>query len=395
MGSGEEGAYLSEGPAATAASPSHLDADMGSRTCSSAVVLAISVVVLLNADVALCGCSYKRIFSFGDSLIDTGNFVYTIGNGPSPLKELPFGMTFFKRPSGRVSDGRVVVDFYAEAFGLPLLPPSIPEEATGQFPTGANFAVFGAIALPQEYYKKKYNFTMNAPYLDQQLASFKKVLARIAPGDAATRALLKESLVLMGEIGGNDYNYWFGDPRNPRETPEEYLPDVVAHIGAAVQEVIDLGARTVVVPGNFPIGCVPAYLSAHQSNVSADYDELHCLKWYNEFSQKHNRALQQELARLRSRNPGVKVVYADYYGAAMQFVQKPHAYGIADPLVACCGGNGPYHTGGACNSTTKLWGSPDGFASWDGLHMTEKAYKIVSDGVLDGPFADTPLRQLC
>ncbi|XP_048547624.1 GDSL esterase/lipase At2g27360-like [Triticum urartu] len=370
---------------------------MGSRTCSSAVVLAISVVaVLLNADVALCGCSYKRFFAFGDSLIDTGNFVYTIGNGPSPLKELPFGMTFLKHPSGRISDGRVVVDFYAEALGLPLLPPSIPEEATGQFPTGANFAVFGSTALPPEYFKTKYNFTVNPPStLDRQLASFKKVLARIAPGDVATRALLNESLVLVGEIGGNDYNFWFGNPSKPRETPEEYLPDVVAHIGAAVQEVIDLGARTIVVPGNFPIGCVPAYLSAHQSNVTADYDEFHCLKWYNEFSQKHNRALQQELARLRSKNPGVKVVYADYYGAAMQFVQKPQAYGIADPLVACCGGNGPYHTGGACNNQTKLWGSPDGFASWDGLHMTEKAYKIVSDGVLNGPFADTPLLHLC
>ncbi|KAF7078323.1 hypothetical protein CFC21_082782 [Triticum aestivum] len=202
-------------------------------------------------------------------------------------------------------------------------------------------------------------------------------------------------LVLMGEIGGNDYNFWFSDRRRPRETPEKYLPDVVARIGAAVQEVINLGARTTVVPGNFPIGCLPAYLGAHQSNVKADYDELHCLKWYNEFSQKHNQVLRQELARLRSQNPGVKVVYADYYGAAMQFVQKPQAYGIADPLVACCNGNGPYHTGGACNNQTKLWGSPDGFASWDGLHMTEKAYKIVSDGVLDEPLADTPLRHIC
>ncbi|KAM3240303.1 hypothetical protein ACQJBY_053783 [Aegilops geniculata] len=374
---------------------------MGSRRCFSAVsgvstvVLAISVVALLNADMVLCGCSYKRIFAFGDSLIDTGNLLYSIGNNASPIKELPYGMTFFKHPNGRVTDGRVVVDFYAEAFGLPLLPPSIPEEASGQFPNGANFAVAGAIALPPEYYKTNYNFAMNAPSnLDQQLASFKKVLARIAPGDGATRALLNEPLVLMGEIGGNDYNFWFIDPRNPRETAEKYLPDVVACIVAAVQEVINLGARTIVVPGNFPIGCLPAYLSPHESNVTADYDELHCLKWYNEFSQKHNQALRQEIVRLRSQNPGVKVVYADYYSAAMQFVQKPQAYGIDDPLLACCGGNGPYHSG-ACNNKTKLWGSPDHFAIWDGLHMTEKAYKIVADGVLDGPFADTPLRHLC
>ena len=87
---------------------------MGNLRRSSAVVLAVSVVLLVNAGVGLCGCSYKRIFAFGDSIIDTGNFVYNIGNGQSALKELPYGMTFFKHPSGRVCDGRVIVDFYGE-----------------------------------------------------------------------------------------------------------------------------------------------------------------------------------------------------------------------------------------------------------------------------------------
>jgi hypothetical protein len=64
-----------------------------------------------------------------------------------------------------------------------LVPPSIPEEGTGQFPTGANFAYLGATALPPTYYKAKYNFDMGgSSNLDLQLDSFKKVLARIAPG---------------------------------------------------------------------------------------------------------------------------------------------------------------------------------------------------------------------
>jgi hypothetical protein len=73
----------------------------------------------------------------------------------------------------------------AEAFNLSLLPPSIPEEKTGQFATGANFAVFASIALPPAYYKSKYNFTMSVPSdLGAQLDSFKRVLARIAPGES-------------------------------------------------------------------------------------------------------------------------------------------------------------------------------------------------------------------
>ncbi|KAL6615697.1 hypothetical protein ACP70R_037967 [Stipagrostis hirtigluma subsp. patula] len=338
-------------------------------------VLLVSVVLLLNSPVGLCGC-YKRIFSFGDSIIDTGNFAYATGKSPTPVKELPYGMTYFNRPTGRVSDGRVILDFYAQALGLPLIPPSLPEEGSGQFPNGANFAVFGSTALSPDYFKTKYSF-------------------QVPPETHATKKLLSESLVVMGEIGGNDYNFWLL-AKKPRDTPSQYMPDVVARIGAAVQEVIDLGAKTVLVPGNFPIGCVPAYLSAFQTqNNTSDYDEHGCLAWFNDFSKKHNQLLVQEAARLRSKNPSVKILNADYYGAAMEFVQNAKNYGIADPLVACCGGTAPYHTGQGCDKTAKLWGNPANFASWDGIHMTEKAYSIIADGVLKGPYADTPLLKSC
>ncbi|KAL5674192.1 hypothetical protein ACJX0J_018498, partial [Zea mays] len=287
-------------------------------------ILLVSLVLLLNSPVGLCGC-FKRIFSFGDSIIDTGNFASTVRS--TPIKELPYGITYFNRSTGRVCDGRVIIDFYAQALGLPVIPPSIPGEATSPFPTGANFAVLGATGLSPDYYKANYNFTMPLPSsLDLQLQSFRKVLARIAPGDDNTKSLLGESLVVMGEIGGNDYNFWFF-ARNSRDTPSQYMPEVVGRIGAAVQEVVDLGAKTVLVPGNFPIGCVPQYLSAFQSNdASSDYDQYGCLVWFNDFSKKHNQLLQQEVGRLRSQNPGVKIIFADYFGAAMQFVQNPKNY---------------------------------------------------------------------
>ena len=79
-------------------------------------ILLVSVVLLLNSPAGLCGC-YKRIFTFGDSIIDTGNFVHMSGNGSSRYKELPYGMTFFKNATGRICDGRVLVDFYGEHCG--------------------------------------------------------------------------------------------------------------------------------------------------------------------------------------------------------------------------------------------------------------------------------------
>jgi hypothetical protein len=89
-----------------------VEIEMGIFKCLSACLL-VSGVLLLNLPPGLCGC-YKRIFSFGDSIIDTGNFVHMSGNGSSRYKELPYGMTFFKNATGRICDGRVLVDFYGE-----------------------------------------------------------------------------------------------------------------------------------------------------------------------------------------------------------------------------------------------------------------------------------------
>ncbi|VAI80714.1 unnamed protein product [Triticum turgidum subsp. durum] len=124
----------------------------------------------------------------------------------------------------------------------------------------------------------------------------------------ATKSLLSESLVVFGEIGGNDYNFWFFDHTHSRDTAKEYIPDVIARIGAGVQEVINLGAKTVLVPGNFPIGCVPVYLSGNKSYTSTDYDQYGCLKWFNAFSQMHNQLLKQEITKLKSQNPGVRII---------------------------------------------------------------------------------------
>jgi len=58
------------------------------------------------------------IFNFGDSNSDTGGMAAVNGMNLN----LPEGRTFFRRPTGRLSDGRLVIDFICEC-SLRAFPP--------------------------------------------------------------------------------------------------------------------------------------------------------------------------------------------------------------------------------------------------------------------------------
>jgi hypothetical protein len=88
----------------------------GGRGLLLPAAAAAVVVLLLGAVAPAAGC-YPRVFNFGDSLADTGNYPFVYGNGSAKLRP-PYGETFFHRATGRASNGRLVVDFIGK---LPTL----------------------------------------------------------------------------------------------------------------------------------------------------------------------------------------------------------------------------------------------------------------------------------
>lgn len=326
---------------------------------------------------------FEAIYQFGDSLSDTGNLVREGPAGAAtPFARLPYGETFFHRPTGRCSDGLLMVDYFATYFGLPLLNPCLAKGS--DFSHGANFAVVGATALdPVTLAARNVSTAFTNSSLGTQLAWFKSHLKSICSNTTECKQKLQKALVLMGEIGGNDYNFAFFQGRTMREA-FELVPLVVQTIKEVVQEVITLGAVNVVVPGNFPIGCVPLYLVRFGINRSWMYDDLQCLKSFNDFSKFHNNQLQKAVWELQQEHPGVAIVYGDYYAALQWLIRHAPSLGfeIGGSRKACCAmGNNPYNfdLNQSCGSPgVPVCPNPTKRVSWDGIHMTQQANKYVA-----------------
>jgi hypothetical protein len=78
---------------------------------SVSVAAVLVVLAALRPPRVAVAQKYAAIFNFGDSLVDAGNLV--VDGIPDYLAtaRLPYGMTYFGYPTGRCSDGRLVVDF--------------------------------------------------------------------------------------------------------------------------------------------------------------------------------------------------------------------------------------------------------------------------------------------
>ncbi|XP_047964941.1 GDSL esterase/lipase 7-like [Salvia hispanica] len=87
---------------------------------------------------------YTAMYVFGESMSDVGNNKYFIDT-LAKADYLPFGIDFSGGPTGRLCNGKILVDIIAEMVGLPLLPSYADVIVKGDNTLfGVNYASAGA-----------------------------------------------------------------------------------------------------------------------------------------------------------------------------------------------------------------------------------------------------------
>ncbi|KAI3764921.1 hypothetical protein L2E82_14938 [Cichorium intybus] len=290
--------------------------------------------------------------------------------------------------------------FRPEYLNLPLVRPFFHGNASHmmELGKGVNYAVAFATALNSTFLEARgvHNPITTNISLGVQLEWFRQ---SICANVSDCSHLIRHSLFLMGEIGGNDYNHALLTGKSIDEIGA-YVPFVIETIISAINELVELGAKTVLVPGNLPIGCSAAYLTLYHTFNKTEYDNLTgCLIQFNKFSKYHNELLVKKLDQFRELHPDVNIIYADYYNAAMQFFRSPGKYGFENgALKACCGGGGSFNYNSSilcADPSSTVCAQPDTYANWDGLHLTEAAYKVISKSLLQGPYTVPQFNSLC
>uniref|UniRef100_I1MA41 Alpha-L-fucosidase n=1 Tax=Glycine max TaxID=3847 RepID=I1MA41_SOYBN len=285
-------------------------------------ILSIATIVP-NPAFATKECVFPAIFNFGDSNSDTGGLAASL-IAPTP----PYGETYFHRPAGRFSDGRLVIDFIAKSFGLPYLSAYLDSLGTN-FSHGANFATSAStIRLPTSIIPQG---GFSPFYLDIQYTQFRDFKSRTQfirhQGGVFASLMPKEEYfdkaLYTFDIGQNDLGAGFFGNLTVQQV-NATVPDIVNAFSKNIKDIYDLGARSFWIHNTGPIGCLPYILA---NFLSAERDAYGCAKTYNDIAQYFNHKLKEVVVQLRKDLPLAAITYVDIYSVKYSLFSHPKKYG--------------------------------------------------------------------
>ncbi|XP_050247638.1 GDSL esterase/lipase EXL3-like [Quercus robur] len=298
---------------------------------------------------AQANIKFSAIFSFGDSILDTG----MNNNLPS-----------------------------AEALGIKDIVPVYlkPDLQSKDLLTGVGFASGGLGIDPLT------SSTLGVVAMSQQLQYFKDYIGKLkgVAGQEKAKAIIANSLVLMS-AGNNDIgvhillvrgnnsilflhivlNWLPGLPLFWRGNKEHQAPNRIKY--KFVKQLYALGARRFGVLSTVALGCEPSGRVAGSCSMTA-----------NVGAQTYNNLLKAGIASLQSKHSDAKLVFFDIFTPLDNIASNPQRFGFQNANLGCCGG-----VGSCLPFTTLVCPDASTYVFWDSLHPTEKTYRIVVSDVLN------------
>ncbi|KAB2023062.1 hypothetical protein ES319_D07G255700v1 [Gossypium barbadense] len=341
-------------------------------------------------------CQFPAIYNFGDSNSDTGG----ISAAFEPIRA-PYGVPYFHKPSGRDSDGRLIIDFIAERLKLPYLHAYL-NSLGANFRHGANFATGGStIRRPNETI---YEYGISPFGLDMQIIQFEQFKARAtemynqakdpSEKDKLPRPEDFSKALYTFDIGQNDLSVGFR--KLSFDQLRASIPDIINQLASAVHHLYEQGGRSFWIHNTGPIGCLPVNFFYILNPEPGYVDQYGCVKKQNEMAMEFNSQLKDRVIKLRTELPEASITLVDVYTAKIAMIGNAKNLGMADPLKPCCG----YHVNydhvwcgnKAIINKTEVFGAscknPSMFVSWDGVHYTQAANQYVADRTLNGSLSD-------
>jgi phospholipase/lecithinase/hemolysin len=294
---------------------------------------------------------FNALYSFGDSLSDTGNVSNATGGlfpaNPPPPQVSPYFQ-------GSFSNGDLWVNYLADELGLnPTLftttqPGTIPSQ-------GINFAFGGATSGIIN------SFAPNSPTptgVLAQVAAFTQLLT-------VNNQRANPNALYTIWAGSNDYlfgNLNLTDPNVPL--------GVVNNVELAVRSLAGVGAENIVVLNLPDLGSSPFI------NRNPPFAGL-----FNNVTAAHNSNLQSSLTNLRQQL-GINIVDVDVNRLFRTVTSNPGAFNFTNTSDSCITGSLGNVSDSIRAGLFNVCSNPDNFVFFDEVHPTTPTHRLVADTVL-------------
>ncbi|XP_077251459.1 GDSL esterase/lipase At1g71250-like [Tasmannia lanceolata] len=337
----------------------------------------VVIFVFLQCSIMGVGSTQiPAIFVFGDSLVDDGNNNYL--NSLAKANYPPYGIDFFRGPTGRFCNGRTAVDWLCEMLGLPYPPPYADPNSNGKrILSGVNYAsaAGGILEETGRYFVERFS-------LNQQVLNFESNLddLRNQMGGRNLSEYLAKSIAVM-VLGSNDYinNYLVLPLYNTSlvYTPQAYANLLLNHYSRQLSALFSVGLRKFVLAGVGPLGCIPNQLARGLAPPGQ------CVDYVNQIVGLFNVGLRSLVDKLNHNHPGAMFVYGNTYGVFGDILNNPSAYGFSVSDRGCCG-LGRNEGQITCLPLSLPCPDRNQYVFWDAFHPTQAANAILARRAFSG-----------